>query len=881
MKNRNNVIVGSIVLIAWMNMVLPTLLSAHTGDSLSVTKLKKYERTKLRAANYYDDYAYAKGILVYKKVLNILPSDDTVKLDIAKGYFLVNDLDSATIWYDRVFANNIQGISSEHYLNYAEVLTSKGRYIEAREWYLKFEELHPNDRRVKDRLIGLDQIFEFYKDSVRFEIWHAAFNSTTYDFSPSYFEDQVLFVSARETTKGIQFLKPKYKWDKTYFLNLFKVDSANHAHIFNRKIKSSYHEGPVAFYNGDTRVIFTRNNYTKGELRFNKKKLHVQGAKAEESKEGINKLKLFFSEKEENGSWTTPDELWFNSNEYSTGHPTVSKDGKRLYFASDREGGLGKTDIYRSIWYEDVWGEPENLGNIINSEGNEMFPFVDENEILYYASDGHKGLGGLDIFKVDLKKIGDQPVNMGYPINSSTDDFGVIIKDEGVKQTGYFASNRIGGLGLDDIYGFSFEKRRAIPGKVVDLLTGVPLDSVNIAALNQNGDTTSQVLTMQNGLFNFPYDWESSYTATAIKSAYTKDKLTFTPSDIPAGDTIILRITKELLIIRGTITDEIKGDTLDAARIIVKNETTGDQFGMKTREDGAYSFIGQPNTSYSYTVKKHRFFTKNSQLNTKSQHTGEIIHDIQLEEIVIGKPIELDDIHFDLAKWNIRPDAAEELDKFTGLLDENPSIIVELSTHTDCRGSDPYNLNLSDKRAKSSAEYVIQHGISKQRLAGKGYGETKLLNKCDDGVKCSEDEHQINRRAEFMVTGFLPAVESEEEKALLWISPDYISANMSQNAKEKVVFVDHGESGTVTLSGTVTDESGNAMGNTLISVMEKGKRNATQVKTDQQGNFEFKAQPNKTYRIVAQKQGYLEEGLEVKVQSSAVSDLNLELAKTD
>lgn len=847
------------------------------SDSLSVIKLKIYENAKLRAQGFYGDFAYIKGIPIYKKALRIRPEDDTLRLKIARGYYELHELDSADFWYRAVISKPVV-TDDIHFLNFAEIKSSKGEYTEAEYWFERYAANHPNDKRVRMRIQGLKQIIGFYEDSVRFTISSVPFNSDTYDFSPSYYQDELLFVSARETSPATQFLKPKYKLDKTFFLNLFSVDSANEVKTFERKIQSSYHEGPVTFYDNDTKVIFTRNNFTKAELRFQKSKLYVKGAKAEESKEGVNKLKLFYSEKLTNDQWSTPVPLWFNSDEYSTGHPTVSKDGKRLYFASDRDGGLGGTDIYRSVWYNSVWGEPENLGILINTEGDEMFPFVDENEVLYYSSNGKEGLGGLDIFKVDLKAIDSQPENVGYPVNSSMDDFGLIAQDYGDYQSGYFSSNRAGGLGLDDIYAFRFEKRRSIPGKVIHLITGEPIDSASVALVSASGDTTGVIQTVADGIFQFDYGWDASYALSANKLDFTQDQMTFSPKLISTGDTLILKIMKEVLVIKGTVTDKIKGDTLDAVRIIVSNDSTGAKFGMKTGSDGSYSFIGEANTTYSFSMKKHRYFTEVSQLSTGNKRDGEIIHNGSLEEIIIGKPVELNDIHFDLAKWDIRPDAAVELDKFTEQLMDNPSIIVELSTHTDCRGSDSYNLSLSDHRAKSSAEYVIKHGISKERLMGTGYGEQHLLNECDDGVACTEEQHQRNRRAEFKVTGFLPNEESNEEKNLVWISPDFIAAGLAEHA-DRLVLVDKGESGEFQLSGYVKTKSGEPLSNVLVSVMEKGQNKASQVKTAANGQFELNVKSGKIYRVVVQLNGYLEEGIEVDTNSVSASSINFELEK--
>lgn len=748
-------------------------------DSVGSVKLKKYQRTKARAAKYYEDLAYSRGIDVYKKAVRQMPNDDTLKIKIAKGYYHIQELDSAVYWYEGVIQNDGLIDNDIHYINFGEALIHQGRYVEARDWFKKFEAKHPNDNRIKARLQGLDGMVRFYRDSILFEVENAPFNSEGYDFSPTFYKDGLILVSSRETANMTQFLKAKYDWDKTYFLNLFSVDSNNEVSKFDKRLKTSYHEGPVAFYENDTKVIFTRNSYEKGEIRVNKKKLNVQGSKVTEGKTGEVNLHLFYSELEDNGKWSTPVELWFNDPNFSCGHPTVSRDGQRLYFASNRPGGLGATDLYVSYRSDGAWGEPENLGSSINSEGSEMFPYVDENDNLYFASDGHMGLGGLDIFEIDLKTEKATPKNMGYPMNSASDDFGLAVRSSGIEQTGYFSSNRPGGKGLDDIYSFSFTQNRSLPGRVLDLVTGLPIGGANVCVVANNKDTLGYITTMADGSFMYPYEWEKDYKVTASKPDYSTDSLLFSPQTIEGSAPLELRIAKNLLVVKGTVLRDQNNQPLEEVKVIVTDENSGSQFGMITGKDGTYSFVAKPNTTYSFLMKKYRYLSFSNNLSTGNQTKGEIINDGTLAEIVIGKPIELDEIHFDLAKWNIRPDAAIELDKFTKKLYENPAIIVELNTHTDSRGGDLYNLNLSDKRAKSCADYVTNHGISKERLVGRGYGETRLLNECSNGVKCSEQQHQQNRRAEFRVTGFLPEVITEKEKSLLWISPDYISANMS------------------------------------------------------------------------------------------------------
>ncbi|MEP3389251.1 MAG: carboxypeptidase regulatory-like domain-containing protein [Reichenbachiella sp.] len=869
-----------IIVYLFLSVLLFVATASAQDDAASKPskfKLNNYRRTKERAAKYFDDLAYRKGIEVYKKAFEQLPTDDTLKVKIADGYYQIQEMDSAQRWYSEVIDRPELIVEDRHYINYAEALIYQGKYVEAKTWFEKFEANNPEDKRIKLRLDGLERQLTFYRDSIRFEVWNAPFNSEGYDFSPTFYQDGLIMVSSRRTANMTQFLKAKYDWDDTYFLNLFSVDSNNEVNEFNRRLKTSYHEGPVAFYENDTKVIFTRNSYEKGEVRVSNKKLSVQSSKVNESKSGEVNLKLFYSEIEENGKWSTPVELWFNDANISSGHPTVSRDGQRLYFASNREGGLGETDLYMCHWRNGVWGEPENLGNKINTEGSEMFPFISEDDILYFASNGHMGLGGLDLFEVDLKNEHAKPQNLGYPMNTASDDFGICIQSKGSDQYGYISSNRPGGKGLDDIYAFQYSQHRSIPGQVVDLLTGLPVDNASVQVVNAAGDTVEQALTFSNGTFNFEYDMDHRFTVLAGKSDYSKDMSRFSPQQWPEGDTLVLRIMKDRLVVRGTITDEVRGDSLAQARVIVTNETTGEKFGIVTEADGAYSFLGHPNSTYSFMFKKYRYFSETDRLEIGDQHNGEIIFDRDLEKIIIGKPIGLNDIHFDLAKWDIRPDAAVELDKFTETLMENPSIIVELSTHTDSRGGDQYNFDLSDKRAKSSADYVAAHGVDHARILGQGYGESHLVNNCSNGIRCPESEHQKNRRAEFMITGFLPDALTEEEKKLLWIDADYISEHMSDEDRKEFVLVEQNSTGPTLLSGQVKDAMGNALKDAVVTMVVKGAHRATQVYTDEQGNFELRVNSHAIYKLIVQQDEFMDEGILVEIEDESIMDLSIQL----
>ena len=362
----------------------------------------------------------------------------------------------------------------------------------------------------------------------------------------------------------------------------------------------------------------------------------------------------------------------FNSSEYSSGHPSVSTDGKTVYFTSDMPGGKGGTDLYKITRNSDnSWSAPQNLGDTINTEGNEMFPFYHESGILYFASNGHVGLGGLDIFYVDLHKK-HRVQNMGFPLNDRFDDFGLILNE---KQTGgFFSSNRQGGKGFDDIYGLTITK----PLIVKKLIAG----------LTKN--TNNKIVPL------------------AKVSLYNEQM---------------------------QMVDSIQSDSM-----------------------GYYSFSVDPDLEFKLTGTKEKHLPgKNTASSKTDQDT--VKTDLVLNELAVGtdlgKILKINPIYFDYNKFFIRPDAAVELDKIVAIMNEYPTLQIELGSHTDCRGNVNYNSKLSDKRAKSSAEYIRARISNPTRIYGKGFGESKLVNKCEcEGarkVPCTEEEHQQNRRTEFVI----------------------------------------------------------------------------------------------------------------------------------
>ncbi|OHT47037.1 OmpA family protein [Flavobacterium tructae] len=610
----------------------------------------------------YDNYAYIDAIKTYQRVAEKGYKSEDLFKKLGNSFYFNSEFEKAAKWYGELFAQNTE-VEPEYYYRYAQSLKSTGDTAKANQMMDLFRQKSKNDSRAKLYETDKNYLDKIKANSGRYTIENAGINSKYSDYGTAFYQHKIIFASARDTGNFSQRI---HKWTGEHFTNLYQSDidenfNPNAPKKFKSKINTKFHESTPVFTKDGKTVYFTRNNYINGKKGKNESKITL-----------VKIYKATF----ENGEWTNITELPFDSNNYSTAHPALSPDEKTLYFASDMPGSIGQSDLYKvSINSNGEFGIPENLGPGVNTEGKESFPYINDQNEIYFASDGHPGLGGLDVFVGKLSNTGVSNVqNLGADINSPKDDFAYIIDTKSKK--GFFSSNKDGGKGSDDIYQF---------------LERIPL--------------------------------------TCVQELY------------------------------GTITDLATGEVLPQTKLSLYSDSNKVIATTNSDSNGSYTFPVECGATYFLRAEKEKYYTKEESI-TISNKNGRTNLSIALEKsdcLVtigddLGKCFGIKMIYFDLDKSNIRTEAALDLEKILDVLNQYPNMKLDIRSHTDSRATFKYNEALSDRRAKSTIQWLIKNGIAPQRLTGKGYGETELVNKCSDGVPCTEEEHQMNRRSEFIIT---------------------------------------------------------------------------------------------------------------------------------
>ena len=796
--------------------------------------------------HHYESLSFIKAIDAFESALkkdNLDPAEKlAAQIKLADSYNKIKDSQNAERVYRSLFEGNSNwsAENSEVLLKYAQTLASNGKYQESQKIYDQYSEVATADARGKKFSKLYNDVTILSKNAACYLVDYVTINTNAADFSPAYYQNGLVFVSNRKASAGVRRV---FNWNNTPFLDLYHLEdeallgsssaglgggegsssnkskksggyagddeytapSANdsrtigsftggnvsfgttygdkaitESEYFDKDLNSKYHEGPTAFFKDGQRVIFTRNNFVNG--------------KAGKSSDGINKLKLYIATAEKNG-WGDLAELPFNSDEYSTGHPALTPDENLLFFASDMPGGYGGTDIYVSRLDGDNWSAPINLGPDVNTKGNEMFPFIDEKGNLYFSSDGHPGLGDLDIFFVQMDGVTSKGriINLGSPVNSSKDDFGIVT--DGLRQSGYFSSNRKRGGNDDDIY--KFERQCELKEgcdlilAVYDADTKMPLYNAKILYEDSEGNLNEGFTDTEGNLFIESLAEAEEFTFRITKEGYSPSTVSFSTEGCdnePSRLEVPLSLPEEPVIaqenntistdtegirnptdgltesgftagsgtgtgvtctIRGRILSQTTGKPEEGVLVTIKSECDGSTQTAYTDATGAYEFTVMEGCDYQIESNKKDLASQGKNISKLNCAEGGLETDIMMYKA--GDSFELENIYFDYGKCNIRPDARIGLDKVVEMLRKYPAMRIELSSHTDSRSSTEFNDKLSKGRAKESAEYLFKRGVSRARVEYQGYGETRTVNGCVDGVKCTEEQHQKNRRTEVKI----------------------------------------------------------------------------------------------------------------------------------
>ncbi len=626
--------------------------------------LSAQDRKTEKANKDFNSYSYAEAIESYETLVDKGYTNEEIYKNLGDAHYQNANYNKAADWFSKLFKLENTTVDADYMYRYAQSLKSSKEYEASTIWMQKYQMAKTADVRAKKISDSPDYLEKIEKQSGRYDIKNLAINSKASDFAPSFKGEQLIFSTARDTGIVSRII---HTWNNQPFTNLYSATVTSNGDFDNPSKLSSLnkktHETSTAFTKDGSTVYFTRNNSENGNFA--------------RDEQGISRLKIFRANLTD-GNWTNITELPFNGADFSTAHPALSPDERKLYFASDMVGTQGASDIFVvDIKDDGSFGTPQNLGKTINTEARETFPFVTDSNVLYFASDGHPGLGGLDVYATKIDELDNlYIVNTGKPVNSEQDDFSFIINDETKK--GFFASNREGGQGSDDIYGFTenieidLTCNTLIAGLIKDQKDGSLLPGARITLVNTEGTTLAETISDTDGSFSLDGDCrEGDYKLMGIGEGYNPAEVNF------------------------------------------------------------------------------------SSVNAQDNLGVEILLNKILEEAPVGtdlaKFLNLNPVYFDLDKSNIRPDAATTLTAVVNYLNEFPNMKIQVQSHTDVKASKSYNDRLSKRRAKSTVAYLMANGIEETRVNGQGFGESQLANDCTTLEKCTDEQHEENRRSEFIV----------------------------------------------------------------------------------------------------------------------------------
>ncbi len=742
--------------------------------SISYAQLKK-------ANKYFDQENYGDAITYYEKALKKDPNNKEMVQNIAFSYRKIKDYHNAEKYYAKAVELNPE--ESANYLYYGQALKNNNKVAEAKSQFEKFVAKNPDSFFGKLMLQSCGDIKEWEAEEKAFEVEIVQnINTKNADFCPLYYEDGLIFVSER----GIDLVNENdYAFSNAPYLSIFYAKEDKNfekAKRFSNQLNSLYHDGPVSLSSDKKTIYFTRVN------------------KKEQGKNYVNRLKIYTATLEGN-KWKNIAPFEYNNSNYSVAHPWISEDGKKLFFASDMQGGYGGMDIYVSTKNGEGWSKPVNLGKEINTENNEVFPYYRKGT-LYFSSDGHSGYGGLDVFSAAEADKWQSVVNLKSPLNSPKDDFGIFYTDD---ENGYFSSNREGGVGSDDIYSFkwhSLTPQTEMSGLLEYEKLGVSGATINL--LDEDDNIVNSVKTDEYGKFKFDkLDLEKDYLLAIdaeddsflenaklyltnsngekvlLANKVSKGKFKFQALPYEYYDDLPLLIEEDeslfTVSVFGQIYEKLPGDYSGGMEVWVVDDEGNIIGKAKAGKDGKFRFDKlSPDEEYLFMLAeddenlniiiidengkvieaakrlidgKYRYIRLDSDKNviTLINEVDEVIKIAENESFVISK------ILYDYRSAEISEAAGKELEKLALILKKNKNIGVELSSHTDSKGSESYNLELSQKRADNAVQYIVNKEVNRDRIKAKGYGETMPVAPNEINGKDNPEGRAKNRRTEFKV----------------------------------------------------------------------------------------------------------------------------------
>ncbi|MEQ8903881.1 OmpA family protein [Ekhidna sp.] len=699
-------------LVHYISFIAVLSMMAH-GQSIKI--LHNLDPLEQRGNRSYKNGAYEEAAIFYERAFKRDTSKLSVALKIAESYYHIDQYESAEKWF-RIGLQDNEDRTSQNMLDFAQVLMANQKYEEAEQWLEQYKSSEGSHLIASKKLSSIENLHKHFKDSSSIEIEPLSINTQYAEFSPFYYDFGIVYLSDHHSNDVTNVMG----WSAEEYTTVFYTEELESGRmrdpvVFHRGLNSEYHEGPLVFYDGN-KIIFTR----AGIPNKNNAESH---------------LELYYAEYDSRkDQWVNMKPLPFNDPNYSVGQPAISKDGKTLVFSSNMPVGYGGTDLYVSKLRDGQWSEPENLGEFINSAGDDMFPYlINENELIF-SSDGHGGLGDLDLFRAPLNASShDEVKNLGYPFNSSYADFGFI--SDSLGRTGFFTSNRKNGGFDDDIYRFTAKWSRV--QCIVNTVSGEVLSNSNVNFI-VGGVVRDSRFTNEGGMTDFLALPGEEIKLEVSKEGYVSQSDVITSNELFAGMALTLNITLEKK-------PKIKEERVDPDEELQE---------LYNRRKAMVQVNGR---IYEYReVGNNRFIVNADErilLSDTPPDDGQTVEE-RAKQAVEEKGLDMQEmytlrsIYFDLDSNDLSESGKTELDKVVKIMTVDQKIAFSINSYTDSRGSMKYNDELAFRRSQKIARYLIENDIPGSRLILDSYGEQGILNHCDDMTECDERFHAVNRRSE-------------------------------------------------------------------------------------------------------------------------------------